>query len=84
MTEVLEDDQLLEREMWICRSVGAVLKILEWVSGVLDNEVAVWHDQSFKTLHDCKCECYRAVVIVAGSLRVLGNRNYGGQFEMWG
>ena len=37
----------------------------------------------FKELH-YRCECYRAVLIVAGSLRVLGNKNDGGQLETFG
>jgi hypothetical protein len=41
----------------------------------------VCHNQPFKALHDYRCEYYRALVIVAGSFRVLGNRNDGGQLE---
>ena len=42
------------------------------------------HNQPFKALHDYRCECYRAVVIAAGSLRVLGNRKDGGHLETCG
>jgi hypothetical protein len=34
-----------------------------------------------KALNDYRCKCYRAVVIVAGSLRVLENRSDGGPHE---
>ena len=40
------------------------------------------HNQPFKALHDYRYECYRAVVSVVGSLRVLGNRNDGGQLDV--
>jgi hypothetical protein len=46
---------------------GAVCK-LEWV---WDDGVDMCHNRPFKVLPDYRCECYRAVVIVAGSLRVL-------------
>jgi hypothetical protein len=51
------------------------------VSGII---VDVCHDQPFKALNDHRCECYRAVVIVAGSLRIIGNTNDGGQHEACG
>lgn len=43
------------------------------------------HDQPLKdqSLKD-RCKCYRALVIVAGSLRVLGNRKDGGQLKTGG
>jgi hypothetical protein len=45
----------------------------------------VCHNQPLKALHDFRCECYRAVVIVALRLRGLENRNCGGQFnKTWG
>ena len=54
--------------------VRAVCK-LEWVWDGVD----VCHEQPFKELQDWRLQCDRAVVIVAGSLRVLGNWNDGGR-----
>ena len=34
-------------------------------------------------INDYRCECYRAVLIVARSLRVLGNRNDGSHLKDW-
>ena len=46
----------------ICGSVGAVCE-LEWVSGVGDDDADVCHDQTFKALHDYRCECYGTIAI---------------------
>ena len=51
------------------------------VSGMMELMCAI---TSLSKLHDYRCECYRAVVIVARSLRDFGNRNDGGQLETWG
>jgi hypothetical protein len=38
-------------------------------------------NQPFKVHHNYRCECYREMVISAGYLEVLGNRDNGGQLE---
>ena len=68
------------RDCIICGSVGAVCE-LEWVWGFWDDGVDVSHDQPFNALHGYRRECYWAVVILAGYLRILGHRDYGGLLE---